>query len=34
MDGLSDMKIAACNAIESVLQVGVLDAMQTVNAKN
>ena len=34
MDGLSDMKIDACNAIEAVLTVGVLDAMQTVNAKN
>lgn len=33
MDGLSDLKIDACNAVESILQVGVLDAMQTVNAK-
>ena len=34
MTGLVDLKIDACNAIESVLKIGVLDAMQTVNAKN
>ena len=33
MGGLGDLKIDACNAVESILQVGVLDAMQTVNAK-
>ena len=34
MDGLSDLKIDACNAVESILKEGVLDAMKMVNTQN
>lgn len=34
MDELDNLKIDTCNAIEALLQKGVLDAMQTINAKN